>query len=60
MENYDITHLSADGAAPLLSIRKGGGFMEHKETWLKVIVVLVLATLVDIALSLIVSILALI
>ncbi len=33
--------------------------MEHKEAWLKVIVILVLATLVDIALSLIVSILAL-
>ncbi len=58
IENYDITHLSADGAAPLLSIRKGGGFMKHK-LLMVLLVVLALATYVIVILSLTAVIMAL-
>ena len=56
--NYDITHLSADGAAPLLSIRKGGGLMKYKLLTVLVIV-LILANYVMMLLSLIAVIMAL-
>ena len=57
-QNYDITHLSADGAAPLLSIRKGGGFMKHK-LLMVLLLVLALATYVIVILSLTAVIMAL-